>query len=243
MAFCAITWTVWTSRNEIIFKGKTWTEDTIFDSVLLRIGWWQRAKWPESCVSITDFISNPAAWSLSLGSKQVVNSLVWVPPLPGNLKFNADGAVQGSLGQAVIGGVLRDHDGKVIVKFSKSISHSDPATAELLAIKEALLIFSNLNLSNHQYLEVESDSSNVVCWIQKSLTTPVVFKELLSACIIAGSDFRWGINLIGRRQNGEADGLVKVGINRIEEFLSFGNNGSLEKFFNEANAHSLILRH
>ncbi|KAK8518200.1 hypothetical protein V6N12_017357 [Hibiscus sabdariffa] len=127
-----------------------------------------------------------------------------------HLKFNKDGVVQGSFGQAGTGGVLRDHAEKVIAKFSKSIGHSDPAIAESLAIKEALLIFSNLNLSNQQYLEVESDSNNMVCWIQKPLTTPAVFKELVSACITAG----------------EVDGLAKAGINRREEWISFSNNGS-----------------
>ncbi|KAK9003346.1 hypothetical protein V6N11_060910 [Hibiscus sabdariffa] len=127
----------------------------------------------------------------------------------GSLKFNTDGAVQGSFGQAGIGGVLRDHDGKVITKFSKSIGHSDPATAQLLAIKEALLVFSN-----QMYLEIESDSNNVGCWIQKPVTTPVVFKKLVLACINAGSNFRWKINLIGTRQNGEADSLAKARINR-----------------------------
>ncbi|KAK8484740.1 hypothetical protein V6N11_030696 [Hibiscus sabdariffa] len=120
----------------------------------------------------------------------------------------------------------RDHSGKVIVKFSKSIGHSDPVPVELLAIKEALAIFSSLNLSKLSYLEVESDSNNVLCWVQKPYITFAVFKDLISAFLNVGSKFSWGISLIRRSQNGEVDSLAKASINHRVQWIKFGSDGN-----------------
>ncbi|OMO79278.1 hypothetical protein CCACVL1_13790 [Corchorus capsularis] len=45
----------------------------------------------------------------------------WVKPPPGYLKFNVDASVRGKPGPGGIGGILRDHEGKYIVEFSKSV--------------------------------------------------------------------------------------------------------------------------
>ncbi|KAE8672021.1 hypothetical protein F3Y22_tig00111877pilonHSYRG00410 [Hibiscus syriacus] len=47
------------------------------------------------------------------------------------MKFNTNGAVMGPHGQAGICSVLKDHNGAIVVKFSKSIGLSDPVSAEL----------------------------------------------------------------------------------------------------------------
>ncbi|KAL4326365.1 hypothetical protein GQ457_11G023690 [Hibiscus cannabinus] len=61
----------------------------------------------------------------------------WIPPVDGCLKFNVDATSLASSIETSIGGVLRDHRGKTLIRFSKSIGSSDPTGAELVAIHEA----------------------------------------------------------------------------------------------------------
>ncbi|XVF77186.1 hypothetical protein PTKIN_Ptkin14bG0025500 [Pterospermum kingtungense] len=56
----------------------------------------------------------------------------------GLLMFNVDGSSQGKPGPAGIGGVLRDHMGKELIRFLKSIEIKDSNMAELLAIEKLL---------------------------------------------------------------------------------------------------------
>ncbi|XVF41640.1 hypothetical protein PTKIN_Ptkin01aG0296200 [Pterospermum kingtungense] len=66
---------------------------------------------------------------------------VWNKPLEGEVKFNVDRADAGKPSQTRIGGVLRDHLGGVLMKFSKSIDISESNYAEIMAIYEALKLF------------------------------------------------------------------------------------------------------
>ncbi|KAK8490726.1 hypothetical protein V6N11_034944 [Hibiscus sabdariffa] len=52
--------------------------------------------------------------------------------------------VCGSFGRAGIGGVLRNELGKTLMYFSKSIGASDPSTAEIMALDEAIRLFPKL---------------------------------------------------------------------------------------------------
>ncbi|KAK9016944.1 hypothetical protein V6N11_079436 [Hibiscus sabdariffa] len=60
----------------------------------------------------------------------------WIALEVGCLKFNANAAVRESFGEAGICGVLKDHCGKILMRFSKSIDRSNPTGAELAAIFE-----------------------------------------------------------------------------------------------------------
>ncbi|KAL4302408.1 hypothetical protein GQ457_10G004900 [Hibiscus cannabinus] len=53
------------------------------------------------------------------------------------LKLNVDASVKGSYGETDIEGILRDHFGNPLLKFSGSIGLSNPTVAELLAIFRA----------------------------------------------------------------------------------------------------------
>ncbi|KAK8553901.1 hypothetical protein V6N12_030880 [Hibiscus sabdariffa] len=88
-----------------------------------------------------------------------------------------DRAVMGSLGPAGIGvHGLCDHDGKIIMQLFKSIVWSNPALAELLAIREAcyclLLYKRNVNVK----VVLESDCNNDIQWIKSPALAPTVFK-------------------------------------------------------------------
>ncbi|MBA0627354.1 hypothetical protein Godav_004878, partial [Gossypium davidsonii] len=69
--------------------------------------------------------------------KNDTKRVIWTPPPCGAVKFNEDAGVVGSNGKVGIGGILSS-----LVIFSKSAGLMDPALVEVLAIKEALTIYS-----------------------------------------------------------------------------------------------------
>ncbi|XVF58965.1 hypothetical protein PTKIN_Ptkin07bG0108800 [Pterospermum kingtungense] len=87
-------------------------------------------------------------------------------------EFNVDGSAMGKPGPAGIEGLLRDHEGNVILRFMKSIGHADSNLAELLAIKEVFLIFASSRWANSHVLIVESDSQSAVKWVNYLGTMP-----------------------------------------------------------------------
>ncbi|XVF83520.1 hypothetical protein PTKIN_Ptkin16aG0495300 [Pterospermum kingtungense] len=59
-----------------------------------------------------------------------------MPPFSGSVGFNVDGSSTGMPGPADKGGVMRDHTGKELACFSKSIAVEYLNIAESLAIRE-----------------------------------------------------------------------------------------------------------
>ncbi|OMP08802.1 hypothetical protein COLO4_06100 [Corchorus olitorius] len=91
---------------------------------------------------------------VTVPSKNLVprSIIPWSPPPLGSLKFNVDGASSGSSGMAGIGGVLRDNSGSVLLKFSKNIGQARAAKAELLAIREVVMIFFSIRMEKYSLL-------------------------------------------------------------------------------------------
>lgn len=96
----------------------------------------------------------------------------WSSLPPVVLKFNVDGDSRGKLGPAGISGVLHNSKGEVLLMFSKPIGIRDSNEVEVLAISEALCIFSG---SFQDKLIVESNSSNVVGWVPQIGSKPWKF--------------------------------------------------------------------
>ncbi|KAK8494415.1 hypothetical protein V6N11_065362 [Hibiscus sabdariffa] len=190
MAFFAITWSIWLNRNDVIFRGNGLDENQLFEIVLLRLRWWSRAKWSQWSMSIEDFMPNPECCGVARVEKRICKKDEWEAPLAGIVKFNTDGAVKGGFGSAGVGGVLRDHSGNVLLKFSNSIGFADPASAELLVIKKALSLFVAYGLVGDVNLQVETDCNNVVAWFRQPSKTPNVFKDLVLECLTMHKELR-----------------------------------------------------
>ncbi|OMP02587.1 hypothetical protein CCACVL1_02751 [Corchorus capsularis] len=82
-------------------------------------------------------------------------------------------------GEAGIGGVLRNHDGEVLISFSKYVGVVDSNEAEVLAVREAFLIFSASSWANLNPVVIESDSSNTVKWVQNPSFAPWRFRQIM----------------------------------------------------------------
>ncbi|GMJ10084.1 hypothetical protein HRI_004677600 [Hibiscus trionum] len=116
-------------------------------------------------------------------------------------------------------GVLRDHEGLTWCYFSKKIGIADPLTAELLAVKEALILFKSSPYSQRSALRLECDSSIAVLWIKNVQTVPEIFKDIVNTILKIRSELEWGIFLIPREENGFADYLAKRGLSNDKDLL------------------------
>ncbi|GMI91917.1 hypothetical protein HRI_002861000 [Hibiscus trionum] len=121
MSFFSFTWTIWKCRNETVFKGYKVDPDQIFDLCVVRLLWWCKARWPDGDWVTTDIISDPSRLKNVNLNKKHNGPTAWIAPALGKLKFNTYGAVNGSVGPAGIGGVLRDADSKILMYFSKAL--------------------------------------------------------------------------------------------------------------------------
>ncbi|XVE82185.1 hypothetical protein DITRI_Ditri15bG0127000 [Diplodiscus trichospermus] len=103
----------------------------------------------------------------------------------GTLKFNVDGAAKGKPGPVGIGGILRDYMGIFGVE--------DSNAAELIAIREAFIIFASSRWVQNHALIIESDSLNAVKWVLNPNSTPWrlrkgCFGDVVSPCMDISGD-------------------------------------------------------
>ncbi|XVF84598.1 hypothetical protein PTKIN_Ptkin17bG0050200 [Pterospermum kingtungense] len=127
-----------------------------------------------------DWVFNGKGISIPGSEKVLRDPFSWDPPPLGYFKFNFDGATFGQPGQVGVGGVLRDHDESIKMCFSNSIGVADSNLAELMAIREALLLFVQSRWISNVPLIVESDSSNAVKWFSNPSAAPWRFKRYLA---------------------------------------------------------------
>ncbi len=83
----------------------------------------------------------------------------WEPPTPGFIKLNTDGSVSENPGLAIVGSLLRDHNGGWVQGFTRHINWTNSLAAELWGLRDGLHLTRNLNI--HKLL-VEIDAKAVV---------------------------------------------------------------------------------
>ena len=99
---------------------------------------------------------------------------LWIPSPSGILKFNVDESVISKSGPIGIDGVLRNYSTAVKIVFFKAIDVADSNVVKLLAVREAIRLFTSSSWVNSHKLVIESDSSNVnvVKWIHNPHSIP-----------------------------------------------------------------------
>lgn len=81
MAWYAITWAIWTTRNDILFIGKIWDEKQIFELLKLRVAYWVNAKWPNHNGSIGDLAGLSSEGTTPAKNKNAKEKMGWTKPL------------------------------------------------------------------------------------------------------------------------------------------------------------------
>ncbi|KAK8996583.1 hypothetical protein V6N11_081850 [Hibiscus sabdariffa] len=144
---------------------------------VLRLSWWCKVKWPENSVVTTDLVLSPNIFSLINSRTKNQQKTCWVAPGKGVLKFNTDDVVEGSVGKAGIGGVLRDYSSKTLIYFSKSAGVVDVMSAEILALVEVMKLFGESKWVDKFKVVFECDSKLITEWILRPHIAP---EKLLS---------------------------------------------------------------
>ncbi|KAK1584045.1 hypothetical protein Q3G72_029398 [Acer saccharum] len=164
IAIHAICWTIWETRNMVVFNQGDPSNAKALDTVRWRIACWFNNGGQGSPLSPAYLMLN-----LKLGCVDLkrVNrkkaSFGWKPPPEGFLKFNVDGSSRGNPGPSGIGGILRNSVGDVLCMFSSVIDDGSSVAAELAAILQACKCCVSVMCPTDLSVIIESDSrsSNV----------------------------------------------------------------------------------
>ncbi|XP_019164321.1 PREDICTED: uncharacterized protein LOC109160490 [Ipomoea nil] len=129
-------WTIWLSRNEVVWNNKQPSAMTARAQVLQL----------QSCWTETYKVQSTAS----------THAVTWSPPPSNFIKCNIDAALSGD--GASYGAVVRDSEGQfVAAKCGRLEGVVDPYIAEVLGVKEALLWLSSQHRRN---IIIESDCLN-----------------------------------------------------------------------------------
>ncbi|KAE8706463.1 hypothetical protein F3Y22_tig00110393pilonHSYRG00235 [Hibiscus syriacus] len=135
-------------------------------------------------------------WSVSLADNVIGAAIqntvieIWSPPPPpGFIKVNVDGATMNSWEGGGIGGLYRDQSGHCLATFSKVVGQGPPILAELLAIKQGILTFLDMEVNKRNGLIEESDSRMAVGWLKDPGLCPLPFME----SVLYGFVYYWEV--------------------------------------------------
>jgi ribonuclease HI len=126
---------------------------------------------------------------------------------PERLIIYTDGASKGNPGRAAVGAVIKDGQGKVISRISRSIGHATSNQAEYRAIIAALEEAARLGAGE---VDIKSDSELVVKQLKgryrvKKATLRPLYQKVVQ---LIGPLKAFTITHIPRTQNREADRLA-----------------------------------
>ena len=93
-------------------------------------------------------------------------------------KLNSDGSALGNPGRASGGGVIRDHNGKWLKGYARSLGCTNSCMAELWALRDGLLLARDMGLNS---LIIELDALSVVLLMFNN-TPNLTLEPLLNDC-------------------------------------------------------------
>ncbi|XP_039052541.1 uncharacterized protein LOC120194242 [Hibiscus syriacus] len=131
----------------------------------------------------------------------------WSPLPPGFIKINVDGATMNSWGKGGIGGLSR-----YLASISKAVGQGPPVLAELLAIKQGISMFFDLEVNKKNRLIVESDCKTALDWVKDPLLCPGPFLDLVGDIVSVIRERVIVFCCVKRSVNAKADELAKQGI-------------------------------
>lgn len=111
-------WSLWNERNAIVCNHKSCYNLEVWDVHLNRIVWWVKAHVKYYPYEVSQF-ARDFSNIRSLKEKRVV--VPWFLPASGIFKVNVDIAAQGCPGRCGIGGIIRNHERKIVGYFSVNL--------------------------------------------------------------------------------------------------------------------------
>ncbi|XVF57055.1 hypothetical protein PTKIN_Ptkin06aG0172600 [Pterospermum kingtungense] len=115
---------------------------------------------------------------------------------------------------------MRDHTGKVLIRFSKAVGVEDSNMLELLAIREALIVFISSPWVFSDGLIIESDSKFATNWVlNPALPTWKVRNFVNHIENLKSQVLEFRVMQIYREANRTTDALAKEGTDRETNLL------------------------
>ena len=152
----------------------------------------------------------------SLKNKVVCNNS-WIRHPIGWCKLNTDVASFGNLGKAGGGGVIRDCEGQWLRSFARSIGFTTSIIAEFWALRDGLLLASQIGVQN---LLIELDAKVVVELVQSKSSSNAFYYSLLADCrSLLGRFQHYKVQHAFREVNRVADTLAKLGCVMQDQFV------------------------
>lgn len=222
MLFFSATWSMWLLRNDVIFKQKIPDYDTLFFLIVTRLCLWLKAIEPDFPYSSSDLLRSAEGLVRWTNSQKLRIGIMWSPPMTNRFKWNVDGSSIGKPGPSGIGGVLRNHHGILLGIFSMPIGILDSNVAELRAVVKAIELSASNCFLHHKHIIIESDSANVISWMNNSYNRPWIHHKLFSSAQRLASCFdSITYSHSYRESNHMADHLAKQGVHRISDFVAW----------------------
>ncbi|KAF7826245.1 reverse transcriptase [Senna tora] len=151
--FAVTCWQIWKARCDVVYQACVWDPYAINGAAKRLHGdFWK------------SFANDQTVWRCgSCVSKD--SDLRWVPPAPGCLKINVDGAFNPVSKEAGSASVVRNSDGLTVAGRSSSVEAHSASFAEVCAVKMALELAHDLQFGS---VLLESDCLEVVSALNKS---------------------------------------------------------------------------
>ncbi|KAH1045577.1 hypothetical protein J1N35_036361 [Gossypium stocksii] len=185
--FGIIIWRIWKNWNLRIFQDLTWNSDEVINTSL--------------------------CWAKQFGSVSASGGIRKPRSSPGPLTkdglvfLNTDGSVRSDEKYAAAGGLLCDHEGNLIVGFSRYLGSCEVIDAELWGILDGLQIA--LDRGFHKVC-IRTDNLEAVNLIQEELHGGSYSALILRVSLLPKSLNYWYLQYIPREENRVADRNVKL---------------------------------
>lgn len=192
-----IIWQIWIARNQLIFNGKSYTEEETLTKAVTLAREWQNAQDPK------------------LPSKQRINTTPSSTPAQCPI-LNTDAAWRASSNLAGFGWTLRDSTGSSsFTGYERFVGSA--LVAEGLALREALMRCKEKGVKK---VICESDSNQLIVAVNAGGMQPELYGIVSDILELASSfdviKFVW----ISRKRNCNADKLAKLSLVEVEAFMA-----------------------
>ena len=194
-------WSIWKSRNVIVFNRKGRNQNLALDIVYQAMEYFHCVVAPR------------------MQGRRVLRRIRWECPVQGWKKLNTDGSSNELHGLAGYGGVVRNEDGQWVAGFSKQIGVTNSFAVELWELREGLKLCCNLNI---HCLVVKMNAKAIVDVLRNADYANNIISPILDDCRQLFTRFHQvHINHCFCQAHQCANGLTRMSFRMNTDFLIY----------------------
>ncbi|KAF5182656.1 hypothetical protein FRX31_027758 [Thalictrum thalictroides] len=210
----AILWDIWKVRCSKKFEDTHSQQTNPSEYIIIKVRYWLRRLcqiYIPKRRSNDGFLRMASLLSIDTKNPPLKSPILiyWPKPPIGWVALNTDGASQD--GEAVGGGVMRDHEGAHLSNYFSYYGKGTNNLAETRAILDGLTYCEMLGYAR---IQIQTDSKMSLQWFNRSLETPWHLKVWWQLIHSLSQNMQVTILHVYREGNNSADHLSKVGIRK-----------------------------